>query len=73
MGLGEIRIEHPTEEHYRFFGYFEPTETVFTLVYLFANGVEPTYRLACAQAQIRKMDIEHDQRRTRLWGGFTIH
>jgi hypothetical protein len=73
MGLGEIRIEHPKEEHYRFLGYFEPAETVFTLVYPFAKGVAPPYRLACAQAQVRKMEIEHDQRRLRLWGGFTIH
>ena len=72
-GLSEIRVEHPKGEHYRILGYFEPSEAIFTMVYAFAKDVDPSYRLACPRAQFRKMEIEHDQRRARLWGGGTIH
>lgn len=73
MGIGEIRVEHPKGEHDRILGYFEPLETVFTMVYPFKKDVDPSYRLACPQAQLRRMEIEHDQRRTHLWGGYTVH
>ena len=66
-GLGEVRIEYPKGTHYRILGYFAATGLDFVMVYPFPKDTDPAYLRACSAARFRRMEIEHDQRRTALW------
>ena len=66
-GLGEIRIEYPKGTHYRILGYFAATGLDFVMVYPFPKDTDPAYLRACPAARFRRMEIEHDQRRSGLW------
>jgi hypothetical protein len=64
-GLGEIRVEEPKGVHHRILGFFDRTRSAFRLLYPFGKGGDPTYLVACPEAQRRKKDVEEDADRAR--------
>ncbi len=66
-GLGEVRVEEAKGVHHRMIGFFDRTKTAFTLLYPFGKGDDPTYLVACPEAQRRTKDVEEDAGRVREW------
>jgi hypothetical protein len=62
QGLVEILLKVEAV-HYRILGFCGPRDSEITLLYPFKKNDDPTYRVACAEAQTRKAEVRHDWRR----------